>query len=182
MISHLCALLRDCAATNDDSYPTTLKFITEQMDLCNSEKKIYTPPVLRFAMLVRFHSPAAYNAIRDSEFLVLPGHRTLDQYVVPKRSPGVSESRVKELTTVCSKIEDGKREVGIIFDEMACQAQLSFDASGQLFGYALNGLGTETLAESILCFMVTGLNTKFHQVLSFYPVTNPGKRKEKEKE
>ncbi len=149
---------------------TTLKFVLEQLKLMTGHRT-YNPATLWLAMLVRFHSTTAYRVLRDTDFMILPSLSTLDAYIVPPRSHGLTESRKKELKQTASLVHPEKRQVALIFDEMACQVHVSFDSLGKVHGYALND--PNCLVESILSFMISGLGHHHHQLIAFYPVRNP---------
>jgi hypothetical protein len=124
-------------------------------------------------MMVKFYSTSGYNAIRDSNFIVLPSESTLYTYMVPKRESGVSQLRLGELASVAKSLPSNHREVSIVFDEMALQPNLNFDSSGFMTGFATNKSNDSLqLATSMLCFMIQGLKKNFHEVVSFHPVHN----------
>ena len=116
----------------------SLKFVSEQLKLISSEKRKYSPAIIRLAMMIKFYSSSGYGAIRDSKFMVLPSESTLHSYMVPKRESGINQARLVELSNVAKGIPETKREVSIIFDEMALQPNLNFDPSGQMEGFAAN--------------------------------------------
>jgi hypothetical protein len=115
-----------------------LKFVNEQLKLIWSKNRKYSPAIIRLAMMIKFYSSSGYSAIRDSKFMVLPSESTLHSYMVPKRESGIHQARLDELSNVAKQISGDKREVSIIFDEMALQPNLNFDPSGQLEGFAAN--------------------------------------------
>jgi hypothetical protein len=124
-------------------------------------------------MMVKFFSSSAYRAIRESKFLLLPSETTIQSYMVPRRETGISQIRLSELTQKASNLPIHEREVSVIFDEMALQPNINFDASGQMTGFALNQPSDSTqLATSMLCFMIQGLRKNFHEIVSFHPVHN----------
>ena len=151
---------------------TTLKFVNEQLKLVAFEKKKFSPAVIRLSMLMKFHSSSGYRAVRESGFLILPYETTLSSYTVPKRECGINDGRLIELCQVAESLLPTKREVSVIFDEMALQPNANFDASGKIEGFAINQKDSAPLATSMLCFMIQGLKENFHDVVSFHPVHN----------
>ena len=149
----------------------TLKFICEQLKLVSNKKRRYSPALIRLAMMMRFYSSSGYNAIRDSKFMILPSETTLHSYTVPRREKGIHQARLDELSKLAGTIPEKKREVSVIFDEMALQPNVNFDSSGNMEGFATNSTSDNPpLATSMLCFMVQGLKQNFHEVVSFHPV------------
>lgn len=148
---------------------TTLKFVNEQLKLVAFEKKKFSPAVIRLSMLMKFHSSSRYRAVRESGFLILPYETTLSSYTVPKRECGINDGRLIELCQVAESLLPTKREVSVIFDEMALQPNANFDASGKIEGFAINQKDSAPLATSMLCFMIQGLKENFHDVVSFHP-------------
>jgi len=151
----------------------TLRFINEQLKLVCFEKRKYSPAIIRLAMMIKFYSSSGYRALRDSRFMILPSESTLYSYMVPKRDSGVNQQRLNELSQVAKDFPTEKREVSIVFDEMALQPNVNFDASGQMEGFATNkNCDNAQLATSMLCFMIQGLKLNFHEIVFFHPVHN----------
>ena len=162
-----------CDEKWNQSNSTVLKFIHEQLNLILTEKRKFSPAIIRFAMMMKFYSTSGYRAVRDSKFIILPSESTLHCYIVPKRESDVNQSRFVELSRIADSLPDNQKEISIIFDEMALQPNINFDPSGHLAGFAANQTPENTqLATSMLCFMIQGLKKNFHEVVSFHPVHN----------
>ncbi len=84
---------------------------------------------------------------------MLPSKTTLDAYLVSKCSVGVNSTRFDEVRRIARLCQ--RKQVALIWDEMIIQPNLSFDASGELYGYARNKAGV--LANSVLCFLFSAL-------------------------
>ena len=124
-------------------------------------------------MMIKFYSSYSYRDIRESKFAILPSETTLYKFMVPRREVGISQTRLAELSNLAKTLPEDEREVSVVFDEMALQANINFDSSGEVFGFAINyGEESQQLATSMLCFLVQGLRRNFHEVAAFYPVHN----------
>jgi hypothetical protein len=174
-----CIDKEDSSDSSDEVFSNenlvTIRFICEQLKLVSFEKRKYTPAMIRLAMMIKFYSTSGYNAIRDSKFMILPSESTLHSYTVPRREKGIHQARLTELSCLAKTLPDNKREVSVIFDEMALQPNVNFDTSGMMEGFATNqSFEKPQLATSMLCFMVQGLKQNFHEIVSFHPVHSLG--------
>jgi len=123
------------------------------------------PMMLKLAILLQSKSQAAYNLLRDTGVLKLPGSSTLRMYKhVDQPGEGFQPHALAELRKMAESLEEDKRFVVLLHDEMTVKANLVFDKrSGQLVGFVNNdNLSFDTrqeLATQALVFYVVGVNS-----------------------
>ena len=85
------------------------------------------PMMLRLAIL-HSKSPAAYDTLRKTGVLKLPGTSTLREYT-SAYSPqeGFCQQVMEELKSAASKLDENKRFVALLHDEMSVKSDLVFD-------------------------------------------------------
>lgn len=153
------------------------------------------PAMIRFALKIKSHSTAAYEAMRDSGFIKLPHSRTLFDYShCIDAKIGVNQDLLKMVVEDIQKVEErGGRDSedqyhALIFDEMYVSQNLVYrKKDGALMGYAhLDEVDKEVqqfssyiegktesrslpLASTMLAFMVKGLTSNVKSVIAAYP-------------
>ncbi|KAK7105303.1 hypothetical protein V1264_016704 [Littorina saxatilis] len=86
------------------------------------------PMMLRLAILLHSKSPAAYDTLRKTGILKLPGSSTLREYTTVCESVrGFSEVVMDDLTKVADKLTDENNYVVLLHDEMTVKSDLVFD-------------------------------------------------------
>jgi len=80
------------------------------------------PPHLKtFARTLHFHSPAAYNTVRNSFLKCLPSIKTLNEWFrTSDCKPGISYDTIKRISDIVEKEEKNNKKLffNITFDEM----------------------------------------------------------------
>ena len=165
--------LREVLDSNpDDSSILPVKFLHHQLQLLSapcSARRRYDPALIRWCLLIHFHSPAAYKAILQSNFLLLPSERLLRTYSSPLTvNVGLGQDRMEYLQSVASKMNDLQKCVALIVDEMYIKSEVAF-SGGMLHGYAENKDGAEA-ATTIVTVMMQSLCGDFRDIVSYYPV------------
>lgn len=164
--------------TNDDhsvqleTLITSLKFLSHQLHLLmieHAKRRRYDPALIRWCLLVHFHSPAAYKAMLQSKCLVLPSERLLSSYTHPLSiSPGVTNEREHYFKEVSSAMSELQKNVAVIIDEMYIKPEISYSA-GSVHGFADN-CNTAVAATTMLTVMTQSLCGSFRDVVAFIPV------------
>ena len=97
----------------------------------------YHPMIIRFCLSIAAKSPSAYDELRSSNILTLPGRRTLRDYrnaICPK--VGFNKEVIHELKDLAENLFDIQRYVVLSFDEMKVQSKLFFDKHiGELIAF-----------------------------------------------
>lgn len=153
------------------------------------------PAMIRWALKIKSHSTAAYEAMRDSGFVNLPHSRTLFDYShCINTTVGVNKELLKMVVQDIQDIEKkGDVEAAnqyhtLIFDEMYISQNLVYRKSdGALMGYSfLDEVDQELrqfdayvdgekeppplpLASTMLAYMVKGLTTNVKSVIAAFP-------------
>ena len=131
--------------------------------------------LIRLAILLHSRSPAAYETMRTTGILKLPGESTLRDYtnvIHPKQ--GFSPDVLNELEQATKHFKDHERFVVLLHDEMAIKSDLVFDRrSGEVVGFvnsqdwAVNDF-SKNLANHVLVFYIVGVNTNLKMSLGFF--------------
>ena len=128
------------------------------------------PMMLRLAILLHSRSPAAYDTLRNTGVLRLPGESTLKDYSnVYHPEPGFQKSALDELSKKAKHLKDNERFVVLLHDEMMIKSDLVFDKrSGNLVGFVQDGCTQTGLATHALVFYVVGVNTNISVSVGFF--------------
>ncbi|XP_072042699.1 uncharacterized protein [Amphiura filiformis] len=146
------------------------------------------PAIIRWCIALHSKSPAAYKAIRDSRFIILPHQNTLSDYIhYTNLQAGFHGDYILRLATDFNIMEraDHEKHVSIAFDEIKIKSGLAYCAhSGKIVGFTeigtLNeefktferrckGETTPPLATHMLVLMVRGITSGLQKPLSFFP-------------
>ncbi|XP_052129086.1 uncharacterized protein LOC127750738 isoform X2 [Frankliniella occidentalis] len=147
------------------------------------------PAMIRFALLIKSTSSAAYDAMRQTGMIHLPGERTLFDYshAVP-REEGLFTSKLNIVAGKVSEFpEKHQRFHNLLMDEIhICQKLVYRKSDGRLIGYVkLNEVEEELkqleaavqsstlsdpdVATCILAFMLKGVSNNVKEVIAAYP-------------
>jgi len=134
----LCSGLFAIMADNEQKVSPFMKLFWEQQTkLFNMGHKRYHPMIIRFCLSLASKSPSAYNELRNSNILTLPGCRTLRNYknaIKPKA--GFNPAVIAELCETASRLKGAQRYVVLSIDEVKIQENLVYDKhAGHLIGF-----------------------------------------------
>lgn len=146
----------------------------------NSAK--YIQGVRRFAITSHFHSPRCYGFFRKKFNLHLPNVSTIRKWYAKcskAGEPGISVEGLDALKKLGQvQVEKGGQlYVSIAQDEMSIRKHMQWSDSRKCFmGSISHGIRTEHLndppvANNVLVFLVSGVNTDFHLPIAYYFVT-----------
>lgn len=138
------------------------------------------PMLIRLAILIQSRSPLAYDTLRNTGILKLPGKSTLRDYTnAIQPTVGFSASAIEELKRLSKDLKDSERYVVLLHDEMSIKADLVYDKrSGEVVGFvnsdrwADNHVTSSSLAKHVLCFFVVGVNTNISVSLGHFGTCN----------
>lgn len=136
------------------------------------------PMLIRLAILIRSRSPVAYDTLRKTGILKLPGSSTLRDYTnVYQSKEGFNKSAIEELKRLSKNLKDEERYVVLLHDEMVIKYDLVFDKrSGEVVGFVNSHSWNENLekniASHVLVFFVVGINTQINVSLGFFGTSN----------
>lgn len=143
----------------------------------NSSK--YSQGVRKFAITSHFHSPRCYGFFRKKFNLHLPNVSTIRKWYAKcstQGEPGISEEALDALKRLGqAQVEKrGQLYVSIAQDEMSIRKHIQWSDSRKRFmGTISHGIRTEHLndppvANNVLVFLVSGVNTDFHLPIAYY--------------
>ena len=133
------------------------------------------PLIIKWCLNLKLISSGAYHALRSSGFVKLPSERTLRDYThCYKEHLGFQKDILLQLAKETKDLEDSRRFVSVIFDEMKVKQDLVYDKySGHIVGFVslgsvndelsklgsncINGVEHPPIAKQLLVFMVRGL-------------------------
>ncbi|KAK7089540.1 uncharacterized protein [Littorina saxatilis] len=134
------------------------------------------PMMIRLAILIHSKSEAAYETLRKTGVLKLPGKSTLREYTAATESKsGFQPEVVDELKKYARQLPENQRFVVLLHDEMTIKSDLVFESrSGQLVGFVHSdkdcGLKpNRKLATHALVFYAVGINSNLKMSLGFFP-------------
>ena len=186
----LCSIVESAELT-----PVQELFFKEQMKQSKrSTGRRWHPALIRFALLIRSTSTAAYRAIQNSGAITLPSERTLFEYshVIPPEA-GITKEKVDRVSKQLVRkypLSYQKYHV-LLMDEMHVNQKLVFSKStGQLVGYVnideaaeelkrleaeLKGeevSDTPPVATKVLAYMVKGVANGIEELVASFPTTD----------
>ncbi len=146
------------------------------------------PAVIRWCIALHSKSPAAYRAMRDSRFIILPHQNTLNDYIhYTNLQPGFHGDflvRMMKDSDMLNRPEH-ERHVSVIFDEVKIKSGLAYCAhSGKILGFTEIGSLNEELkdfekkckgeldpplATHMLVLMVRGITSELQKPLAYFP-------------
>ncbi|XP_014679242.1 PREDICTED: uncharacterized protein LOC106819095 isoform X2 [Priapulus caudatus] len=133
------------------------------------------PAMIRLAILLHSQSTHAYDTLRKTGILKLPGHSTLRDYsnvIHPKA--GFLPEVIQELRRTTANLEDNQRYVVLLHDEMTIKSDLVFDRrSSEIVGFInrehwQSTIEMDNLATHALVFYIVGINTNIKMSLGFF--------------
>lgn len=137
------------------------------------------PMVIRLAILLHSKSKAAYEILRKTGVLKLPGSSTLREYTSAyDPQEGFSQEVMEELKRAASKLHENQRFVALLHDEMSIRSDLVFDVrTGALVGFVNKDTWTfdhqeEKLATQALVFYVVGMNSSLKMSIGYFGTKN----------
>lgn len=142
-------------------------FIIEQLNLIGKHpcRFRYSKTLLAAAFTVFNTSSSAYNKLLDLDILSLPSPRTLRKlHQIVSCSTGVCKDSYLQFRT--SGLNEMQRNMILMIDEIYVAQRLEY-SNGVIVG--LNG---ESIATTVLCFMVKSLCSDFCEVVGLFPVNN----------
>jgi len=173
--------------------PTQELFIHEQIKIARAAKpcgRRWHPTILRFALLLKSTSTAAYRAVADSGLITLPSERTLFEYShASEAKEGVTKEKLDRINRRLNEKypKDYQRWFMFIMDEIHVNKKLVYQkSSGEMIGYVkmsdaerelsdfeaeLKGDATPrpVLASKVLTFVVNGVANGICEVVASYP-------------
>ena len=142
---------------------------------CKDRGKRWHPMMIRLAILLHSKSKAAYDLLRETGVLKLPGNSTLREYVGalhPKE--GFQPEVMDDLKARVNKMPENQRHVVLLHDEMTIKSDLLFDSrDGSLVGFVNKDKwsfdhSNEELANQVLVFFVVGVNSSLKQSIGYF--------------
>lgn len=132
------------------------------------------PMMIRLAILIHSKSKAAYETLRKTGVLKLPGTATLKEYtsaIHPQE--GFQPEVMDELNKFSATLSENQRYVVLLHDEMSVKSDLVFDSrSGELIGFVnkdkWNFHDTNKLVSHVLVFYVVGVNSSLKMSLGYF--------------
>ena len=133
------------------------------------------PTMIRLALLLHSRGPGAYNTLRDTGILKLPGESTLrdyTNYITPQT--GFNLDVVEELRQQAEKLSDNERFVTLMHDEMSVKQDLVWDSKTvQLVGFVnlhqwQQRPDFNNIATHVLVFYVVGVNSSLNYSLGYF--------------
>lgn len=111
--------------------PMTRLFWEEQVKAfqCKGKQGMrWHPMMIRLAILLHSRSPAAYDTLRQTGVLRLPGDSTLQDYTnVFRPSVGFTKATLDAVKEATKGFADNQRFVALLHDEMTIKADVVFD-------------------------------------------------------
>lgn len=156
-----------------------------------SNKK-YPAAVRKFCFALSYHSPAAYEIVRDQFNKNLPHSKTLKTWLSLSDlngEPGVTQGTMNRLKGIADKLKEESGEqllCSLIFDEMNIRQQVLWDENKMKYvglitypTYDVSGLrdadsANETnqdqhrIAKKSIIFMLNGINKYFHFPFAYH--------------
>ncbi|KAK4884730.1 hypothetical protein RN001_001001 [Aquatica leii] len=159
--------------TNSDEHLQKLKFIGEQINLLNSNKRTYCTDTLIWASTISFTFPGAYRLIEDSNILTLPNSQYLKRLLLklgPNNS-GINGNHVKYLTEKRKVLSDKEKYVILLLDEIYVSSNISYKG-GKIEGFAtekgsdLSVSDEQSLipATTIQAFMISSIYSSYKDI------------------
>ena len=171
--------LKDVIINQNISDPFLKMFWSEQTKAFGRQKggMRWHPMLIRFAILIHSQSPSAYNTLRQTGALKLPGESTLRDYtnaIHPQH--GFNSDVIDEVRKATASLKSHQRWVVLLHDEMAIKSDLVHDrVTGDITGFVNHSDWTsdspteEDLASHVLVFMVIGISSRLKISLGYFP-------------
>jgi hypothetical protein len=136
------------------------------------------PMMVRLAILIHSKSAAAYDTLRKTGILTLPGGSTLREYTRALHpTEGFQPETLQELRDAAQRLPQHQRYVAVLHDQMTVKADLVFDSRSQeLVGFVggrnaqhdLSQFDGRQVATHALVFYVVGVNSNIKISLGFF--------------
>ena len=137
------------------------------------------PMMIRLAIFLRSQSPSAYNSIRDTGILKLPGERILrdyTNYIQPQT--GLNAAVLEDICHQTEGLSENERWCVLLHDKMSIKSDLIYDRrSGELVGYvdshkwnfdSKKDSSDDNIATHVLVFMVVGVCSQLKVTLGYW--------------
>lgn len=157
--------------------PLTKLFWEEQVKAFSTKGRgmRWHPMMVRLAILLHSQSRAAYDTLRTTGVLHLPGESTLREYTnVITPHEGFHAHVQEELEKKAMGLEKSQRYVCLLHDEMTIKSDLVFDrVTGELIGFVNKDRWSFTrprdkLATHALVFYIVGINSNVKMSLGYF--------------
>lgn len=142
-----------------------------------NHKEKYPEEVRQFCISLCYHSPRAYEFVRQTFDLHLPHHDTIRSWYKNsdvKIKPGINEPCLRVISKINEEMsKQGKRLIlSLSMDEMAIRRHVDYDNQkrklvGMCQGHPIIENSTETAKEALV-FMVNGINYNFQIPVAYY--------------
>lgn len=141
-----------------------------------SEK--YPENVRKFVLGMHYHSPQAYELLRQTFNNNLPHASTIRRWYANSNldsPPGITNASIEFLKRKVAEKKNAREElvVAICFDEMAIRKQIVWSQSAHnMLGYVSYGCSNDDddplIAKEALVFIVSGINEKFRVPVCYH--------------
>uniref|UniRef100_A0A2C9LEN5 THAP-type domain-containing protein n=1 Tax=Biomphalaria glabrata TaxID=6526 RepID=A0A2C9LEN5_BIOGL len=132
------------------------------------------PTMLRLAILLHSRSPTAYQTLRKTGLLKLPGEATLRDYTNSiQPQTGFNSDVIDEINQATKDFTEHERYIVLLHDEMAIKSDLVYDQrSGEIVGFVnsdqIKDGSSYQLATHVLLFYIVGISTTFKMSLCYF--------------
>ncbi|KAH8025865.1 hypothetical protein HPB51_013464 [Rhipicephalus microplus] len=174
---HEDALVADVSFIKErakDKEPAAL-FLIDQIENFKKRRPSWSEETTRRCVVLRHLSRRAYEQIRGEMLLKLPCRKTLSNYLgTSSRETGFSKLAEARLRVEAERLTVPlSRVCSLIVDEMKTREKLQYNKQQDFFvGHANVSLeqhgGNLTLANSLLCFLITRLSTSYRIPVAYY--------------
>ena len=163
------ALNEHQSCNHDPSVQPKIAFCIEQLLLSKSppNRLRYSPSLLISCYSINSASRAAYEDIRQQNFVTFPSQKTLNKIThnVDSDMTTINDSYLKLRHR---KLSEPETIVAVLFDEIYVAARSEYHRSqGKVVG-----LVETQPASTVLCFMITSLASSYKDVVCMTPLTN----------
>lgn len=148
--------------------------------------KKYPQNVRQFALCLHYHSPRAYEYLRNTFDNHLPHEATMRKWYLNSDincKPGITSKSLEYLTKKV-KEKKGLLVCSVCFDEMAIRKQIMWSHSlKKMLGYVSYGsddVDDPLIAKEAIVFMVSGVNEKFRIPAAYHFVNSLDANKKSE--
>lgn len=144
----------------------------------------YPKSVREFCFKLSYHSPAAYEVVREQFNNNLPHSKTLKVWLAQSdinAEPGITQGTLKRLKAFVDDLKDEPLICALIFDEMYIMKQMYFDANKLDYVGCItypektmddegNEIPLEKLpiARKTIIFMLSGMNKRFQFPFAYH--------------
>ncbi|XP_050032440.1 uncharacterized protein [Dermacentor andersoni] len=150
-------------------------FLVDQITNYKKKRPTWSEETTRRCVVLRHLSTKAYEHIRGEMLLKLPDRKTLTNYI-GTTSGETGFSKLVETRLICEAENFDKPQskvCSLIVDEMRVKQKLQYNKQRDCFvGQVDIGVeeqnGELVLANSLLCFVISGLTTKFRIPVAYY--------------